>query len=47
MYTDTTYQDWLATARDGDDARRISTSFALMPGMAPGMKLQASLSIVF
>lgn len=31
----------------GNDARRISTSFALMPGKAPGIKLQASLSIVF
>ena len=31
----------------GNDARRISTSFAVMPGMTPGMRLQASLSIVF
>lgn len=31
----------------GNDARRINTSFAVMPGMTPGVKLQASLSIVF
>lgn len=27
MYTDTTYQDWLATARDGDEARRIVQNY--------------------